>query len=167
MRYSVSGLKPRAVVALDPGGTTGVACWDKERDKWERFQVNTSTAYGVKELLVSITAVAQKFEPFLAKPVIDVVYERFEFRHEERFRDKIDYTAAEIIGALKQWALDRPYIELFHQSASTAKAFWQDDKLKKLALWVPGMRHAMDATRHAMYHRVFTLNDKDILERLR
>ena len=94
------------------------------------------------------------------------MYESFDFRKDERDRTKIDYTPAEVIGALRFWALSRKdTVKLVKQGAGIGKGgFWSDDKIKTLALWVPGAKHAMDATRHLLYYRAFTLSDASLLE---
>jgi hypothetical protein len=50
------------------------------------------------------------------------------------------------------------------QSATTAKAFWTDDKLRAYGLYAPGMKHARDATRHYLYYQTFTLRNRGLLE---
>lgn len=50
------------------------------------------------------------------------------------------------------------------QSASTGKAFWNDDRLKQYSLYVPSLKHARDAIRHYAAWRTFTMKDRSLLE---
>jgi hypothetical protein len=99
-------------------------------------------------------------EPITSSTMMHLIVERFDFRMEERYRDRIDYTAAEVIGALRVWASDRECVKLIRVGAGLGKGFWRDDRIKTLRLWVPGARHAMDATRHLLRYRSFTLNEQ-------
>jgi hypothetical protein len=101
-----------------------------------------------------------------------IVCESFEFRKTERHRDFINYIPREYIGVVNLFVQHHadPNVKLFMQSAMNVigdRAFFTDDKIKKLGLWVPGRKHAMDATRHYLYHRVFTLKDKSLLQLLK
>jgi hypothetical protein len=48
------------------------------------------------------------------------------------------------------------YVE---QTASMGKGFVTDEVIKKLDLWYPGYKHAMDATRHLLY---YVVNSSDL-----
>jgi len=157
---------PKIILGIDPGGTTGIAYWLRTQEpiplsqwRWGWQQVPyCGTQDGLRQLVAYLDSIATYAVPFLGTPSVYVVDERFDFRHEERDRDKIDYTAAEVNGALRLWALDRPYVRLIPSGASSGKGFWDDDKIKKLGLWVPGRKHAMDATRHLLTYMSFALN---------
>jgi hypothetical protein len=91
-----------------------------------------------------------------------IVYESFLYQR----RDKVDLRPVEAIGVIKL------YHEIYRtpiisQTPSQGKAFWTDDRLKKLDLWEAGQPHAMDALRHLLYYQAFKLNDKTLLERLK
>lgn len=108
---------------------------------------------------------------------LHIVCERFEFRKTDQYRDKIDYTAAEYVGVVKLFAkmYKNANVKLIMQSASQVKEkkgqenppFWTEAKIKHLGLWVPGKPHAMDAVRHYLYYRTFTLGDKTLLYKLK
>jgi hypothetical protein len=91
--------------------------------------------------------------------------ERFLFLHEFRDRDKIDLTAPEYIGVARMYCQVKGLEEVWQNAAQACgqTAFWGDskegnDKIKKLGLWQPNHRHAMDSLRHMLYHVSFTLN---------
>lgn len=135
------------VIAFDPGGTTGVAILTPTSRK--RIHVRQLTE--IWELL-------NRYSPD------EVVVERFQFRYGGG-RSKVDLTAKEVIGVIKLWCALKN-VPLFEQTPSQAKNLWTDKKLKQLDLWLP-MPHAMDATRHLLYHLVVTKGDRSWLEQLK
>jgi hypothetical protein len=166
------------IIALDPGDTTGMAWQYANQDvsSYATHEVpHCSYEVGLRTLLDALSTIVGAAPPVdttstMARMVpagVTVIYETFDFRHDESFRDKIDYTPAEVIGALRCWALDRYNITLVKQNAATGKGFWTDEKVRKLGLWVPGRRHAMDAMRHLLRYQVFVLKDVSKLHRLR
>jgi hypothetical protein len=171
---------PRVIIALDPGGTTGVAFWvpsvmNKGNDRgevWGREQIGSpetpcSQDVVLEQLMYRLTGIGRFAEPYTGTGEVHLVVESFDFRKDEAYRDKIDYTAGEVIGAIRYWCLNRPHVKFIRAGAGLGKGFWDDDKIKKLGLWVPGQRHAMDATRHLLRYRAFALNDKSLFEPFR
>jgi hypothetical protein len=102
----------------------------------------------------------------LARNKLTVVCEEFEHRH-EKFRAKIDYTSKEYIGVVHLFAAKMPSARLVMQSASQAKQFWTDEKVKHVGLWHPGMKHANDAMRHYLWFMSFRIKDSTFIELLR
>jgi hypothetical protein len=159
--------QPGVIVAVDPGGTTGIAWWKPNAPEgtshYGTEQVPAcDTEGGLRSLLYHVGVWLAEATPAY------LVVERFEFRQEDsQMRSKIDYTAAEVIGALRALVCDRQGVTLVKQGAAQAKGFWTDDKIQKLALWVPGQKHAMDAMRHLLAHRLFVLGDKKLLDPFR
>jgi len=96
----------------------------------------------------------------------EIICERFNFRKDERDRTKIIYTPAEIVGVVKLFS-SRFQVPLHMQMAAEGKAFWTDAKLKKIGLYLPSKRHAMDAMRHLLQYVTFKMNDKYYLYALR
>jgi hypothetical protein len=161
-------MKPKVIIAIDPGGTTGIAWCTLGPDGpiWGREEIGPCTDDAELALVLRyITDVTRYAEPFNNRPdQVVVICERFEFRLDERSRTKIDYTAAEVIGALRIWAHERPYVRLVMTGAGLGKGFWSDDKIKTLGLWVPGQRHATDALRHLLRYRLFAMNHTELLQ---
>src|SRR4051794_19660687 len=109
---------------------------------------------------------------------VDVfIGERFLFLHEFRDRDKIDLTAAEYIGVAKVACRTRypSGVEEVWQNAAQAvgkTAFWGDspegnEKIKKLGLWQPNHKHAVDSLRHMLFYLTFTRQYTYFLEQLK
>jgi hypothetical protein len=98
------------------------------------------------------------------------VCEKFEFRKDDQARDKIDYTAAELVGTVKTYAGVEGFDLIMQGSALIGRtAFWSDDnkKVKQLGLYKPECApHGMDALRHVLYYVTFTLNDHYYLGKL-
>lgn len=141
------------VVALDPGGTTGVAILDYKQV--HQFQVETSSPRELVTIWENLN---------IAGPE-EVVIERFQFRYGGG-RSKVVLTPVEVIGVVKLYCAMKK-IRLYEQTPAQAKKLITDDKIRKLGLWVPGQPHAMDATRHLLYHLIVTRREKRWLEQLR
>jgi hypothetical protein len=141
------------VVALDPGGTTGVAILDEPQI--HRDQVDTSSPNALRD----IWDILNMTDPE------DIVMERFQFRYGGG-RSKVVLTPVEVIGVVKLYCAMKD-IALYEQTPAQAKKLITDDKIRKLGLWVPGQPHAMDATRHLLYHLIVTRREKRWLEQLR
>jgi hypothetical protein len=172
-------VKLPAILTFDPGGKTGWCSFDRgaitNAECLKRGQLEGDDYHQrLFDFLITIS------ESRVIAP-LHIICERFEFRKDEQYRDKIDYKAVEYIGVIKLFA--RMYrdsgIKLIMQSASAVcgeTAFFGDnkktkfggnDRLKQMGLWVPGQPHATDATRHYAYYRTFTLNDQTLLQALK
>lgn len=124
------------ILAIDPGVTIGFAACS-EVIEIVTFQIRLESEYDkLSQLITEI------------KPDV-VVYEKFDHRQ----RAKVDYTAVEQIGVIKLHALMQGF-KLVPQSASYAKVFFDDQKLKHLGLYEKGKGHAMDALRHILRYRL-------------
>jgi len=158
----------KVTIGVDPGGTTGLAAYYYELQQWYRTQIsNCDTREGLRRVTSMIHGIYRRCEPFLAKPTVHILCEQFDFRKDEQFRDKIDYTAREVIGVLKYEFGFVDFVRLDFTGASLGKGFWTDDKIRRLGLWEPGNKHAMDATRHVLRYRTFERNERDLLRPLR
>jgi len=99
----------------------------------------------------------------------EIICESFEFRKEDaQNREYIDYSTGEFVGVVKLYcqSTDTPH---YMQTASEGKGFWDDDKLKRVGLWIPGKaeRHVRDATRHWLHHVTFRQANNYYLEMLK
>jgi hypothetical protein len=139
-------------VSLDPGVTTGVCIVKRVSDPWSIM---------VDEIGPGIGNAGHHRHLFrhlaLWNPDV-IVCEAFE----NRGNDAAVFTALEYIGVVKAYAQGR--CKLVIQSASTGKAFWNDDKLRKYGVYATGQRHARDACRHYLYYRTFTQHDQSLIE---
>lgn len=70
---------------------------------------------------------------------------------DHRAKDNTNYTPVEYIGLVK-WYVERRYTTLVMQTPSFGKSYFDNEKLKKLGLYVPGKDHVdqMMAVRHML-----------------
>ena len=131
------------VIALDPGVTTGVALYTD----WPKKHVHIKT----EQLLFDHN---ELYEWLWDNHPTEIVYESFIYQR----RNKVELYPVEVIGVIKLFA-QKNEVPIFVQSASQAKGFITNDKIKKLNLWEPGRVHGMDALRHLLYHEIVTKGD--------
>lgn len=166
------------IVALDPGGTTGVSIFDS--------QGQAPTAIAGKDLHLFFTMRQLTGEHHyslwdmleVGRPHT-VIYERFMYQRRELDQGvSLVLDSLEYIGVTKLWyqsmaerhdmgheAAFTP--ELVCQTPAQAKNLWTDDKLKTLELYSKGAPHANDATRHLLYYLLVNRNCRQILDPLK
>jgi hypothetical protein len=124
----------KRILAIDPGKDCGFA-WIKPDEGFypQSFQI-TGTHDQFLQLM-------HEYYPDI------IVYEQWKHTH----RDGTDYTAIEFIGLIK-WYVERRNVILIPQTNSYGKGYFDNAKLKKLGLFVPGKDHEdqMDALRHLL-----------------
>jgi hypothetical protein len=131
------------VLAVDPGGTTGLATYDVANDCVRSWQLE-----GVHHL--RLWKVLDDLKPNR------IVYEVFD----NRGNHAAQLDAVEYIGVLRLWAIthDRPIIG---QHPGDVKQQWTDQKLRTIQYYSAGRPHANDAMRHLLYF--YTVGLKDYL----
>lgn len=153
------------ILGLDPGGTTGWCKYNSSDNTYQFDQMDTSTRDMRVDFGNRLAKVMRTYDD------LTILCEKFEFRKTDQHRDKIDYTPGTVIGIVERvYASDYTYQTqlLIMQSADQAKEFWDDDKLRRVGLWKgTGAKHAMDALRHVLYYRTFTLGDQSMLLKLK
>ncbi len=158
------------IIAFDPGGTTGWATYTAERvqqpdgkmyyfnSTWACGQLGPDEHHVALHTLLEIQTTLD----------FDIVYESFEFRNAAR--PGLVLVSREYIGVIKFFYHDRVNTHgwnLVKQDPAQAvgdKSFVQDRHVKKMDLWRPGQRHAMDATRHLLYYMAITLKRVDLIK---
>lgn len=161
-------VKPFHVLALDPGGTTGwsSAYWAPDDPNAKLFtldQIHFQQGHlGPEEhhtLLDEFLASQVAYFETPGKPELEIVCESFEFRQHANdnkfYKAKVELISKEYIGVIKLFCA-LAEIPLTFQTASMAKTFVTDEKIKALNLWRPGMAHANDSTRHLLRYLVIT-----------
>ena len=128
------------VIGVDPGGTTGWVIYDTFRQEViEHLEI------------VDWFEVGQKLETELDAPsgTVTVVIERFTVTATTH-KKTVQEEPKDLNGIAKY--LTRKYDQkLYIQSASEAKTFGTNEKLKKAGMWFKGGEgHANDASRHAL-----------------
>lgn len=118
-------------IAIDPGGTTGVAIWDTVKQEFNTFPVY-SGFLGFVEFTHTLTEQDT------------IVCESFNLGVRGK---KIDSTALDIIGALKYLVTTARIERLIMQTPSTRKSVSHED-LDALSLWAKRSNHERDAASH-------------------
>jgi hypothetical protein len=135
------------IIALDPGGTTGWATYSAVKipgldmlryESWHCGHLGPSKHHAALNQLLGMQHVQD----------YTIVCERFTDRVTEH---AVDLAAREYIGIVEAFCQERE-VPLVMQMSSTAKVFTKDTNLKKLGLWSPGWKHAMDARRHLLWY---------------
>jgi hypothetical protein len=154
--------RPFHIFSADPGATTGcaTASWKPtspsdqltsvEQIKFTQFQIGPDAHH------------LQLWSILNGNSFTEIVWESFEFRQhvytdEEGNpvvgRSKVELISKEYIGVLELFCA-LTSTKSHHRTASSAKRFINDEKIKQLGLWLPGMPHAMDATSHLLRYMV-------------
>lgn len=144
-------------VAIDPGGTTGIAMIESADRPWD---------IGVRHLGPD----PHHLELFTLLKVWNpeyIVCESFQ----NRGSDPAELTSCEYIGIVRLYqqrmfgtaAQNHPVVVWQASALVVGTAFWGKDRLRAYNLYVPGYKHGRDAIRHYAYWRTFTLGDKDVI----
>jgi hypothetical protein len=149
------------VLALDPGGTTGWAYFRAETlynpEQERREYINSKWLVGQLESPEH----HDELNNFLGQchtTDYRIICERFEYRNQSRAG--LDLSSREYIGVTKRFCQARQ-VPLMMQTAAQAKGFVKDAHIKKLGLWSPGKKHAMDALRHLLFYLTNSYEDRD------
>jgi len=141
------------IIAVDPGGTTGIAEYDTVTEDLLQFQIGPDEHH--MELYRYLWA---------AQPDI-LICERFNYQRRELDKGvSLVLISREYIGVCKlyirataearenetSWAMQQP----------AAMSLFTDRKLKRIGVYRPAMVHANDATRHLFYYMTTEMKDK-------
>jgi hypothetical protein len=147
---------PFFIFSCDPGGTSGCATaqWEPtfpgdtitsvDQIKFRQWQIGPGPHH--VELWATLSA----------NPYTQYVWETFEYRqhvytdgdgNQRASTNKVELISREYIGVMELYCAlnNAPHYTL---NASAAKHFVTNEKIQQLGLWLPGMKDAMDATRH-------------------
>lgn len=135
-------------LALDPGGTTGWSSYRAqhmnvgEGDEWYEEEWDCGhIEYEGREDLITLLELQRTEEYY-------VICERYKQRP-LKIGAKNDL-APLVEAEITVWCT-KEKVPLFKQDPGQAKPFVKDSNIKKMGLWVPGWRHAMDARRHLLF----------------
>ncbi|HKU51683.1 MAG TPA: hypothetical protein VJQ25_04395 [Nitrospira sp.] len=139
-----TGGGPLAVLSLDPGVTTGICLG--------RYSDNTLVLTPCQEQL-SLLGLHEYLDMFKRANeqwhTLHIVYEDFSYRNQAR--RGLDLTPVKLIGVIEMHKeMFEPFISYTKQSAAAGKGFYSDEKLKDLGVYVAGLQHGRDATRHLL-----------------
>lgn len=133
------------LVALDPGGTTGIATWDKTNGY--RF-----VQLGPEDHHMDLWNLLCECREGEGAGYLKIICESFEYR--QNARSNLVLKSVEYIGVVNLFCMMFKGVEAEMQTASMAKTFVQDYKLKRSKLYIPGKKHAMDALRHLVRYQI-------------
>lgn len=142
------------VFALDPGETTGYCILDLT-DMHEgvlgatQGQLDTST---LPVACKQLSNLFRKIGPATSWAIIIEDYRVFAWKKDSHSFSELH--TAKVIGGLC-WETTQRGLKYIMQTPQQAKNFVDNDKLKKWGFYHPTQRHAMDATRHALYYLTF------------
>lgn len=144
--------EPMRIASIDPGVTTGLCFYAPEFETLGRRQLGPDDHYS------ELWQILWEFDPDV------VICESFQNMSDLRQSDTTK--PLEYIGIVKFFQ-ERHGSQLGFQVAAQGKEFWDDDKLKAVALYEKGRPHSNDATRHFLYYWTFTLKRNEYLRLLR
>ena len=150
--------EPHTIMAIDPGKATGVALWRPTKG----FR-----SYIWEEGLMGF---AHEFGQFIYNYGVDtIVIEKFTIGNQTKGKTA-QYDALYINGLVLgvpdlMWT-DIPYYRVIQQTASQAKSFAPDSKLKTLEWYKPGAGHDNDAARHLLTFMAKLPAGQEVLRRL-
>lgn len=134
--------RPVRVLALDPGGTTGLA--------YGRIEGKALTLNYDQKVLTEFDLLDEidAFQPNY------LICEDFEYRN--RARTGLDLTPVKLIGIVRYYGQSPTNkCKVTIQKASKGKSFWSNDKLKAAGLYIRGLPHGRDAARHLLHWMMF------------
>jgi hypothetical protein len=148
------------VLSLDPGESTGYCIVDwpfkrqiKPREDLSSYLVDYGQIVG-KDIMKHYKEIVKLIKEH--NPDV-IVYEKFLlYGHRAESQIGSDMFTPQVIGQIRVLAAQHGKPEISN-TAQVAKLFYTDSKLREHNMWQPGMRHARDAIRHALYAIDFNL----------
>lgn len=149
------------VIGLDPGETTGWCLYLSQSLEGNRLSEHWNAGF------IEGDNHHQDLFEFLnqwSSQGMEIVSEAFE-GHSKLVTPK----TAEYIGVVKYWMQSvGKFAGARHvEQRPQVQQFWDNGKIKKLALWRPGIKHSMSATKHVLRYLVEEKDREDILMKLK
>lgn len=142
--------RERHLLAVDPGLTTGLAVWDIPQYE-DELKGPRATELDVEQLYRLLTQLLLE-----GAYTYTVVCEAYTIS-ERTMKNTRQNWSLEIIGVLKYMCWLRGHIFAPLQSASAAKSFATNERLKGCGWYIPGRGHSNDALRHLL---LFSVKEK-------
>ena len=170
-----------SIIAIDPGGTTGIATFSYNTRLWHTFQIPYDPIR-LYEFFASMLDNAHDSASLL--DTVTVICESFDYRPVGKYNfggnrsiPKVDLIPRNVIGIL-ELACAYAKQEIIWQKPSCVNGddgsksgdpnvFWTNDRLTMLGLYKRSQIHAMDATKHILYYRAFTKKEEYLFHALR
>jgi len=140
---------PEYLLALDPGGTTGIAAFRNgglvTYTQIKDFTPGTLDNFLTRQHRALGTAAAN----------MEVVCEDYRvYQTHTAQHANSSLLTVRLLGALESWT-ERHHTPLHLQMAGQAKPFSTDRKLQEWGMYIAGQPHATDAIRHGVYYLIF------------
>ena len=150
------------VLSLDPGETTGYAIFHTDGEYTELYsagQIKTwpfqETIKGLEEVFTEAFPVSQYMDEQTAKGRNLVLFESYNiYAHKLERHTHSNVPTLQIIGVIQTFCFQRG-LQPINQTAQIGKGFAKDEKLRTWGFYLPGLKHARDATRHGCYFLLF------------
>lgn len=131
----MSSASATAVMAIDPGKTSGWATFDLATEEFKSGQEDFDGACAVMM--------------YAADPNVQLVSEAFLITVQTAKNTQATWSL-ELIGVARYVARSLAGRDLILQAPGAAKRFSSDERLKRLGWYKPGQGHANDAARHLL-----------------
>jgi hypothetical protein len=143
------------ILALDPGETTGFAVFDADPNNIDWLEIDQVKTWPEDQATSNIWELFNRFQP---KKLAAESYRVYDWKSDDHKWSSVN--TVQIIGCIWTLAQTAPFHHLWQngivwQSAQNAKGFWTDDKLREFGVYLPGVKHGRDATRHALHFLCF------------
>lgn len=137
------------LLALDPGETTGFATFiGSERTvHWE--EIDQIKTWPMAETVAWLEAL---FNQQMPHTVVMESYRVYDWKSDDHKWSPVN--TVQVIGCIQTLCIQRG-IPYYFQSAQIAKNFFTDEKLREYGMYLKGVRHGRDATRHGAYFLCF------------
>jgi len=137
------------LLALDPGETTGVACFTCDPTSATLVHASQVKTWPLEVGVANMSKLLDDLNP---SSLVFESYQVYEWKSKDHIWSQIP--TVQVIGMIKTLCIQRN-ISFNTQTAQVAKGFCTDKKLEEWAYWQTGLRHARDAIRHACYFILF------------
>lgn len=145
-----------SLLAFDPGETTGWTAMTVDASR--QIFIDAQGQLDTWPMEVGLPNVERVFEAFEPNFVVYEAYHVYAWRLQEHTFSEVP--TIQLIGMIKTISLQRS-INFGEQTAQTGKAFFTDDRLKRMGIFFEGQKHARDSLRHACQFVTFGLKPKD------
>lgn len=131
------------VLSVDPGIATGFAV------AYERFNSGPDITVHYNQRTMSVP---EYFDLLYKVAPKAIVIEDFEYRRGNA-KDSLVLYSVELIGVTKLYC-SKEDVPLYIQKASVQgknSAYFSDDRLKEMGLYIPGLQHGRSAVKHLLH----------------
>jgi hypothetical protein len=142
------------LLAVDPGETTGLTIIDVSHPYPQCHNValiiqDQIPSWPLEQFITPFTKILSTCTP---TQIVYEAYHVYRWRLQEHAFSEVP--TIQIIGALKTLAIQHK-IPFLRQTAQVGKAFFTDQRLKSMDMYIPGAPHSRDSLRHCAHYLTF------------